>query len=249
MRAAFLNVASLKLEPAAVADVGDANDASAEWDDPWGGGDTDAKPPNGPSPAPRRHRDRADQFATQVLNLWTERVRGLAADTQALAALGVDAQLVIALVDELVIGAHRQQLIERIAERIRSKISAANVRWDEVADRAAGLAAILVNDYVYHLGFGDLIVSDRPAVPEPPRQRERSAFTPPPLPPLGRMPSLGEARAPLERQYFLDWGVALRQLGLDNMTFAGGREIGEEDNRALGAILAQAQPALHLKLG
>jgi hypothetical protein len=249
VRAAFLNVASLKLEPAPVADAGDAKDLPAEWDDPWGSGDSDPKAAAALSPAPGRQRDRADQFATQVLNLWTERVRGLAADTQALTALGMDAQLVIALADELVIGAHRQQLIERIAERIRSKIAAANVRWDEVADRAAGLAAMLVNDYVYYLGFGDLMVSDRPAVPEPPRQRERSVFTPPPLPPLGSIPTLGEARAPLERLYFLDWGVALRQLGLANMSFSGGREIGEEDNRALGAILEQAQPALQLKLG
>jgi hypothetical protein len=43
--------------------------------------------------------------------------------------------------------------------------------------------------------------------------------------------------------------VALRQLGLDNISFAGGREIEEEDNRALGEILAEMAPALKVSIG
>ena len=43
--------------------------------------------------------------------------------------------------------------------------------------------------------------------------------------------------------------MALRQLGLDNMSFAGGREIEEEDNRALGDILAEMAPALQVTTG
>jgi hypothetical protein len=40
--------------------------------------------------------------------------------------------------------------------------------------------------------------------------------------------------------------VALRQLGLDNVSFSGGREIDEADNRELGEILAQVGPALQV---
>lgn len=249
VRGAFLNVASLKIDESAPAEEANAAAEPDPWDDPWAEApaDTGAK---AAAPAPRRRqRDRSDLFATQVLNLWTERVRGLASETPTLTALGMDAPLVIALADELVIGAHRHQLIERIAERIRTQVAAANVRWDEVADRAAGIAAVMVNDYVTHLGFGELPVAERPAMPEPPKPRVRGVFAPPPLPPHGSIPALGETRAPLEREYFLDWGVALKQLGLDNISFAGGREIEEEDNRALGEILAEMAPALKVEVG
>jgi hypothetical protein len=154
-----------------------------------------------------------------------------------------------------VIGAHRNGLADRIAERVRTQIAAANVRWDEVADRAAGFASMLVNDYVTTLGFGDLMASDRPAVPEPPKPRVRGVFTPPAAPQRDPktgdvlIPSLGDSRLPLEREFFLDWGVALRQLGLDNISFAGGREISEEDNRTLGVLIAAMQPALALRVG
>jgi hypothetical protein len=62
------------------------------------------------------------------------------------------------------------------------------------------------------------------------------------------IPELGTERAPLEKAYFHDWGVALRQLGLDNMSFSGGREIEEADNRALGEILAQLAPTLAVQV-
>ncbi len=248
VRGAFLNVASLRIEPAPAEEASASTTAEADpWDDdPWAEAAPAADAPKA-APAPRRQRDRFDLFAMQVLNLWTERVRGLSSDTQALAALGMDAQLVGDIGNELVIGAHRHELIDRLAERVRSQVAAANVRWDEVADRCAGIAAMLVNDYVSHLGFGDLAPDARPAVPEPPKLRQRGVFAAMPMPARGEIPALGEQRAPMERDYFMDWGVALRQLGLDNVSFSGGREIDEADNRALGEILAAVAPALQVK--
>lgn len=248
VRAAFLYVASLKIDETVPVE----ETATAEvdpWDDPWAeAADDDATRPAAlAAPPKRRHRDRSDHFATKVLNLWNDRVRSLAGEPQTLAALGMDAPLVIALADDLVVGAHRSLLGERIAERIRSQVAAANVRWDEVADRGAGVAAMMINDYVATLGFAELAPEQRPAVPEPPKPRLRGVFPAPPLPARDTIPALGEARAPLEREYFLDWGVALRQLGLDNISFAGGREIEEEDNRALGAILGEMAPAMQIK--
>jgi hypothetical protein len=200
--------------------------------------------PAAPKP---RERDRLDHFATQVLNLWTARVRSLATDARALAALRMDAPLVIGIADELVSGAHRHQLVDRIAARVREQVAGASTRWDDVADRAAGIAAMVLNDYVSDLGFGPLPDAERPAVPEPPKQRQRGVFAAPPLPARDRIPALGDARAPLEQAYFLDWGVALRQLGIDNVGFAGGREISEDDNRALGEILGEIAPALQVR--
>lgn len=261
VRGAFLNVASLRLEAAQAADESATHASAAavagsagifdQDDDPWGAEPTapETPAPKKAAPPPRRQRDRADMFAVQVLNMWTERVRGLSANTPRLATLGFDMQLAGDLGNELVIGAHRNQLIEQIAEKVRSQVAAANVRWDEVADRSAGIATTLVNDFVSYLGFGELPPDKRPAVPEAPKPRARGVFVAPPLPAKGQPPMLGERRTTLERNYFLDWGVSLKQLGLDNMSFSGGREIDETENRALGQILNDMSPALHVTKG
>ncbi|MEJ8849961.1 virulence factor SrfC family protein [Variovorax rhizosphaerae] len=252
VRGAFLNIASMKIEAQSVPHPAAAAASVAEpdpWDDdPWAEPATAPGAGSTPAPAPRRQRDRFDHFAAQVLNLWTEKVRGLTTQPQTLTSLGMDAQLVGDLGNELVIAAHRTLLSERIADRVRNQVEAANLRWDEVADRSAGIAFLMVNDYVSHLGFGELAPDKRPAVPEAPKPRVRGVFAPLPMPQPGQIPTLSEARVPMENGYFLDWGVAFKQLGLDNVSFSGGREIDEADNRALGAILAEMAPALQVKV-
>lgn len=244
VRAAFLNVANLRIEPiAAKASQSPAAEVDP-WDDPWdvpAGGD---QPKKAAAPAPAvQTRDRSNLFATQVLNLWTERVRGLSTDAHALVALGMDAQLAGDLGNELVTAAHRHQLVERIAEQVRSQLVAANVRWDEVADRGASIASIVVNDFVAYLGFGDLPEAERPAV------KGVHAFAAPPVPARGALPALGNSPAALNNEYFMGWGAALLQMGLDNVSFSGGREINEEDNRALGVIMTEIVPAATLTVG
>ena len=74
----------------------------------------------------------------------------------------------------------------------------------------------------------------RPGFPN--RRRSRRARSSR-RPEVNGAPTLGASRLPLEQLYFIDWGVALRQLGLDNTNFAGGRELDEAQNRRLGHIL------------
>ena len=153
VHAAFLNVAALRLDQIkAPESAPEASTADDPWDDPW----NDPSPASAKAPArvaPTAQRDRSDLFAHHVLNLWIERVRALGYDTDTLAALAIDAAVINALVDELVIGSHRLELADRIAAAVRKQLQAANVRWDEVADRATGIAANIINDYVAFLGF------------------------------------------------------------------------------------------------
>lgn len=242
VRGVFLNVASLKLDaaaeekrvPAPVADPAD---------DPWAEAPAPAKAVTKKAASSAWRRDRPDLFASHVLNLWTERVRAIAADEGTLKELKMDAQTVGDLGNELIVGAHRLQLTDQIAARVREKVATANVRWDEVADSAAGIAAMVVNDFVAYLGFGDLPDDKRPAYPEPPKPRQRGVFGAPPVPARGTIPVIGEQRAALEQEYFMEWGVALRQFGVANIDSGEGREIGEADNSALGAILTALAPA------
>jgi hypothetical protein len=239
VRGAFLNVASLKVDANPPAEA----QAAPPDDDPWADDTAAVSTKTAPAAAKRRH-DRCDVFAVQVLNLWTERVRGLSTDGTTLAHMGLDAQVVADIGNEMIVAAHRTSLIEAISERVRNELVAANVRWDEVADRGAGIASTLINDFVSFLGYGTLPEKDRPAVPEPPKARLRGVFAAPPLPARDMPPALGERRAASEREYFLDWGVALKQVGIENVNFSGGREIQQEDNRALGLILERLKPAM-----
>lgn len=252
VRGAYLDVASLRFEDAPAAAAATPGAAAAPDPDPWGDPWADAAGTSTTAataaPPKHRERDRFDQFASKVLNLWTERVRSLASDERALTGLRMDAKLVIAVADELVSGAHRHALVERIAERTRKQLDSATTRHEMVADRAAGIASTIINDYVSYLGFGELPEAERPAVPEAPKPRQRGVFAAPPVPVRDHIPALGDSRAPLETNYFLDWGVAFKQLGLDNLGFAGGREIGEEDNRLLGDILGEIAPALQVSV-
>ncbi|MEP7299989.1 MAG: virulence factor SrfC family protein [Caldimonas sp.] len=245
VHAAFLNVASLRLgqiKAAEPAPAASAAEAGAD-DDPWG--DAPAAPAQAaPRPAAAAQRDRSDLFAHHVLNLWIERVRALAYDNDTLLALGIEGSLVSGLVDELVIGAHRLDLADRIAVAVRKQLQAANVRWDEVADRATGIAANVINDYVAFLGFAGLALEQRPGFPEAPKTPERRVFQPADA--GGGLAPMGERRRELENDYFVDWGVALRQLGSDNLAFSGGREIDDDQNRRLGLLLTEIDAAATL---
>jgi hypothetical protein len=229
VRELFLNVAALRLadQPARASET---TVIDAWSDDPWA-----ATPTAAETRPPMQTVDRAATFATNVVNHWTESLRGLSQNTDAMQALGLEGRIVDDLVQEVIVGAHRLMLTETIAKGVRAHVQSANVRWDDVADRSGCIATSTINDYVSYLGYGDLPENKRPGFPEPPKEPTRTIFAAPPK--VNGAPALGASRLPLEQLYFLDWGVALRQLGLDNTSFAGGREIDEAQNRTLGQIL------------
>lgn len=240
LRGAYLDVASLRVDPPQSLGA-DAVEAEDTWaDDPWADGPAETTLVKSPPP---RQRDRYDHFANQAIGLWAERARSLAKDERALAALRIDQGTVLDLADELVIGAHRLQLASRIADEVRSQLDSATTRHDEVADRAAGIAAFLINDFVSTLGFVGMPSGQRPRQP---KQAHKGVFEPPPIPKRDAMLELGPVRSALDEEYFLGWGEALRQFGLDNLETAGGREISDEENSRLGAVLVSMQPALQL---
>ena len=224
----FLNVAALRLDRPATPP---ADAVPVDDDDPWA-----EEPAAASAPTPKAPPDRPEIFAGLMMNAWTERLRTLSRDTGLLAHLGLGADVLDLLVQEVIIGANRLDLRRQIADGVRAQVQAANTRWDDVVERAAGIALMRLNDYVAYLGFGGLDEGKRPGFPEAPKPRQRAVFTLPPLP--ERLPALGAQRQSMERERFIDWGVSLRQLGLDNISFAGGREIDEQQNRTLGSILA-----------
>ncbi|MEM6547947.1 MAG: virulence factor SrfC family protein [Pseudomonadota bacterium] len=228
MRGVFLNVAALRedeLTEDAASPAPDPFDA-----DPW----ADPDPADtGAIPEPASRRDRPDIYADRVMNLWASKLRGLQQNDVALRKLGMTAELVGAIVDELLIGASRQGLFERIGADVRLETQSVGGRWIEAADRVAGITATHLNDFVAYLGYSGADVGERPAFPEPPRDPQRQIFTAP------ADASLSGQRATHERTYFMDWGVALRAFGNDNLGHSAGREISDAQNQRLGEILSR----------
>jgi hypothetical protein len=237
VRESFLTVAALKLEPQAATDPAVEAPAAADpWaDDPW------AEPPPAASAAPAAPApavaamDRPAVFARELMNIWADKLRRVA---QGAAVFGLPVRLVEDLCSELIVGANRLKLADRIAERVRRQVQAANVRWDDSADRAVSLAGTLLNDFLADCGVADLKPAERPRRP----RTELPVFTPPPA--FSGLPELGGSRQPLEQEHFIDWATALHKLALDNVSFSGGREIDEVQNARLGRILDDLAPLL-----
>lgn len=230
IRATFLNVAALR-DDELDADEDEAAPSDDPFDDdPW------ADPPADTAVAAKpRRRERPEVFAERVLNLWAAQMRAFQQDDAALAALGMPGSVVGPVIDELLVGASRDGLAERIAEDVRAETQAAGTRWADVADRVTGATSLAVNDYVSFLGYAGQEAKDRPGFPEAPKERTRPIFSLDAL----RQPGmdLGETREQIERAAFVDWGVALRDFGNQNVGHSAGREISDEQNAALGEIL------------
>lgn len=233
VRECFLSVAALKLEPAAatapvVADV----DPWAD-DDPWS--DAPVTSPSAPAPsvaAPTN--DRAAYFARDVMNLWADMLRRVSqSGVLPLAPAKLDE-----LVSEIIIGADRLKLGERIAEAVRAQIQSANVRWDEAADRAVSLTAPVLNNFTAYLGLTEIPPDRRPKMP----RSETPIFTPPPA--FADLPVLDGKRRDLDMEQFFDWATGLHHLALENISFSGGREIDDVQNARLGRTLTDLAPLL-----
>ena len=238
-RGIFFNVAALRDEDLAAEGDGEAPSANGSddpWadDDPWAGDTGPASDKAEPARGARR-RERPEVFADRIVNAWTARLRRLQQDEEALRTLGLSGDVVREVIDEIVVGADRHKLLEHIAEAVREETLAAGARWEDAADRAVRIAVYEINDYIAYLGYGALPEGERPGFPEAPREAERAIFSPDALKVKGM--EIGPAREPLERNYFVDWGVAFRSLGMDNVSHGSGREISDEHNRELGEII------------
>ncbi|WP_417513553.1 virulence factor SrfC family protein [Minwuia sp.] len=236
-RGIFFNVAAMREEDLAAEQADDSEDAGGDadpWadDDPWASETADSG--EGEAAPLTKRRERPEIFADRVINAWTARLRRFQQDDASLRALGMSSEIVGEIVDDLIVGADRHGLPDSIAESVRAETLTAGARWEDAADRAVRIAAYEINDYVGYLGFGAAPESERPKFPEAPRDPVRSIFSPPPTT-LGI--EVGKSRALLEREFFVDWGVALRRMGVDNVSHDSGREISDADNRELGRII------------
>lgn len=227
VRESFLTVAALKSD---FIDAAVPAETLVPAADPWGGDPwADSPAASAPSPVPPAPAvlDRPTQFARVLMNRWAEKLRALTRET----GFGLSGVKLDEVMSEVIIGANRLKLGEQIADQIRTQISAANVRWDDAADRAVSLAGPVLNNFIADLGFRAVPADRRPRAP----RSDQPIFALPPV--FDDLPILDDKRRDLEREVFIDWATALHQLALDNVNFSGGNEIDEVHNAQLGRLL------------
>ncbi|MEM8799568.1 MAG: virulence factor SrfC family protein [Pseudomonadota bacterium] len=182
--------------------------------------------------------DRTSVFVERAINDWIKRLRHFAEDDNHPARFGIDNQTIGLMAEEMIKAVHRCKLQEKICADIRKQGQLASGNWEALADMSSCIAANALNSIVNHLGYDQVDGDERPAVPPPPEKMVHRAFEPPQL--FERLPDLGDARRPIEREFIIDWLSSYVQLTLDNIGHSEGRDISEEQNALLGSILREA---------
>ncbi|MBB3103009.1 putative virulence factor [Azomonas macrocytogenes] len=179
------------------------------------------------------------RFAQAVLREWISHLRHIPEDVLLMTYLGFDKSAIEALVDELITGASRLDLQQRLLQAIVSTEQIGTKR-EQLAGRQVLTAKIMLADFIGWLGFVELPLELRPDSRILP---DGKLFQAPPEVAPGKLPLLPEKPQEHTRQYVGDWLVALARIAEDNAGHSAGREITPEQNEALGKILATLHAA------
>ncbi len=178
---------------------------------------------------------RAWMFAKSLLGEWTKQVRELPASLELQRFLGLPAPILQMISDELVTGADRHRMEDRLIEALRPLEEKRSTTRIGIVDQQVLLARCIVNDYVDTLGFSQVAMEERPAS----LLDDRKIFEPPPSIPADMLPALPAEEIPYPGMFVLDWLVAFHHLCVGNAGHSAGREITPEQNQRLGEILAR----------
>ncbi len=177
---------------------------------------------------------RAVLFAKSVLSDWIRQLRQLPENAEIQAFLGLSADALQQLVDEVITGAMRFGLEAKLVDALHAASNRAAATRSKLADQQVLVATTIVNDYVDYLGFSQVELAQRPASVVP----GRTIFRPPqPIVP-GTLPVIDANPLPFSGIFIMDWFEAFRATAINNAGHAAGSEITPEQNEALGRILA-----------
>jgi hypothetical protein len=184
-------------------------------------------------PASSAPTGRAAMFAKSVMSDWMKRLRQLPEDPEMQAFLGLGAEALQNLVDEVITGAMRFRLEEKLVDALHKASNRAAATRSKLADQQVLVATTIVNDYVDWLGFSEVVPAQRPASVIP----GRTIFRPPqPIIP-GTLPVIDPNPLPYSGIFIMDWFEAFRATAIANAGHAAGSEISPEQNERLGQIL------------
>ena len=185
-----------------------------------------------PSAAPTATETR---FAHAVMQEWIKHLRELPDDGAMLGFLGFGKAFMESLVDELICGADRLRLQQRLADVTSRAERDPSVRRGRIVERQVLAVRTVITDYIAWLGNDSMPLEQRA---NSPTGRGRKLFQPPLTISEGALlPDLPEQPLNFTALYLLDWMDALGRLVVGNAGHSASREITVEQNLALGTII------------
>lgn len=195
---------------------------------------SNTRPPSNMGRLINRPMDEADRYALEIERYWISQVNDLSENVALGRLFSLPPTEFSQFVQELVTGAARLRLRDRIAAEIRSARAFHTNLRDKLIWRQAGPASVIVNTYLDHLGFGP---GDSP--PYRPTVKagdgERTVFAV--RPDITDYPPLRDTPTPYDRDFYLDWIKCFIQLAGDNAD--GGMDDGfnPAENEKLGGLI------------
>ncbi|MDG4597172.1 MAG: virulence factor SrfC family protein [Candidatus Contendobacter sp.] len=189
-----------------------------------------------PTEAPRR--DDAALFAREAVAEWMRDLHDLSGNKSLCDYYRVPEASMAEFVKELIAGAQRLKLEERIEALVR-KVTGFRMKFEQIVALPARLTANLLNGYVDFLGYDVLALEQRPTLAL--ETGPRPVFPPRTVPRGG--PQLGEQPSSYDQDYYTDWIRGFLDLVERNARTRDGAEVDLAANRRLGEMLARLRPA------
>lgn len=183
-------------------------------------------------------KDDAALFAREVVAEWMRDLQDLSGDKSRCDYYRVPEALMAEFVKELISGAQRLKLEEKIVARTR-QVTGFRMKFEQIVTLPARLTANLLNRYVDFLGYDALALDKRPLLPL--ENGPRPVFPPRAVPQGG--PQLSERQSTYDQDYYTDWIRAYLDLVERNARFHDGAEVDLAANRHLGELLTQLRSA------
>lgn len=205
------------------------------------GDEADSKPAAAIPAAPGGGR--AARFSRAVISDWIRSLRELPDNPSMQRMLGLPADILQAVVDEVITGAMRLHLEDKIVAALNAAEEHAAATRQKLAGQQVLVAANAIGEYVDYLGFNRVAEDQRPRgdarIPSPlgPDRRIFTALFSPIA--SGNLPQLTPKQMNFSAIYIFDWFEAFRSTAIANAGHAAGSEIPPEQNDRLGGILKQ----------
>ncbi|MER2526394.1 MAG: virulence factor SrfC family protein [Candidatus Competibacter denitrificans] len=186
--------------------------------------------------APRK--DDAALFAREAVAEWMRDLHDLSGNKSLCEYYRVPESSMSDFIKELIAGAQRLKLEERIEALVR-QVTGFRMKFEQIVALPARLTANLLNNYVDFLGYDALAPEQRPTLAL--ESGPRPLFPPRTVPRGG--PQLGEQQSTYDQDYYTDWIRAFLDLVERNARNRAGRDIDLAANQRLGDLLTRLRSA------
>jgi len=173
------------------------------------------------------------RFAMAAFKSWIEHLRSVSSDQHLMQFFGFSKETVEGLVGELITGANRLHLQDKLSKVVFRNENAGSKR-DQLAERQVFSINTEIADFIAWLDFVNQPLSQRPASRV---MNERAIFENREVEKINGLPKLDDQTNNYTKNYLFDWFVAFGHFAEGNAGHSAGREIDQVSNTKLGTVL------------